>query len=324
MNQGKETCIQSKIKLKWWSKMSENPLSELIPQGAIGFPVTPFQTDYSLDLTGFVRNLEIVLSEPFTSFVAAGGTGELYSLSRDEYLPVVRSAVETANGKMPVIAGVGYGSQIAQIMAKEAEGLGASAILILPPYYQNASFDGFLAYVKGIGKATSLPLIMYTRDNLQVSPEQAERLADEVPTLWGWKDGQGELRSLQSIRSKLGDRFTWIGGVGDDHVSGYYGIGFRRFTSSISCIAPKLSIALHEAGSSREEAELAELTDRFVLPLYNLRTRRKGYEVSAMKALLELRGYAGGPTRPPLVDVTESEREELQAILTCWKDFLHS
>jgi 5-dehydro-4-deoxyglucarate dehydratase len=151
--------------------------------------------------------------------------------------------------------------------------------------------------------------------------EEAQRVADEVPTLWGWKDGQGELRSLQRIRAKLGERFTWIGGVGDDHVSGYYGIGIRRFTSSISCVAPKLSIALHNAGASREEAELAELTDRFVLPLYNLRARRKGYEVSSMKALLELRGYAGGPSRPPLVDVNETERQELNKILSDWTVF---
>lgn len=297
-------------------------MNELLPQGAIGFPVTPFHADYSLDLEGFSRNLEIVLAEPCTSFVAAGGTGELYSLARDEYLSVVRSAIDTANGRMPIIAGVGYGSHIAQIMAAESEKLGASAILILPPYYQNASFDGLLAYLKGIGQATSLPLILYTRDWFQLSVEEAERVAEEIPTLWGWKDGQGELRLLQRIRARLGERFTWIGGVGDDHISGYYGIGIRRFTSSISCVAPKLSIALHEAGASRKEAELAELTDRFVLPLYNLRARRKGYEVSSMKALLELRGYAGGPSRPPLVDVNEVERQELNKILSDWTTFL--
>lgn len=296
-------------------------MDELFPPGVIGFPVTPFNQDHSLDLAGFAKNLEIILSKPFTTFVAAGGTGEVYSLARDEYLSVIRSAVEKTDGTMPVIAGVGYGSHIAQIMASEAEKIGASAILVLPPYYSNACFDGVLAYLKGIGQATSLPLILYTRDWLQISPEEAERLADAVPTLQGWKDGQGELRALQRIRVRMGDRFTWIGGVGDDHVSGYYGIGLRRFTSSISCIAPKLSIALHEAAVAREDAELAELTDRFVLPLYNLRTRRKGYEVSTMKALLELRGLAGGPCRPPLVDVNETEREELREILSSWADF---
>ena len=64
--------------------------------------------------------------------------------------------------------------------------------LILLPYYQNACFDGLLAYLKGIGQATSLPLILYTRDWFNLNAEEAQRVADEVPTLWGWKDGQGE------------------------------------------------------------------------------------------------------------------------------------
>ena len=179
-----------------------------------------------------------------------------------------------------------------------------------------------LAYCKAIGNATQLPLLIYTRDWVNLSADQAERLVDEVPTLAAWKDGQGELRNYQRIKSRLGERLTWIGGVGDDHVSGYYGIGIRRFTSSISSVAPKLPILLHEAGTSRDEETLAELTDRHVLPLYNLRTRCKGYEVSAMKALLDLRGMAGGPVRPPLVDLKPEEREELEPILDGWKEFL--
>lgn len=302
--------------------MTEQPFNELVPEGVIGFPVTPFHADYALNIEGFRSNLEVMLQEPFTTFVAAGGTGEMYSLARDEYIAVVKAAVEVTDTKIPVIAGVGYGSRIAITMAREATKAGVSAILILPPYYPNAAFEGMLAYCKAIGNATQLPLLIYTRDWVNLSAGQAERLADEIPTLAAWKDGQGELRNYQRIKARLGERLTWIGGVGDDHVSGYYGIGIRRFTSSISSVAPKLPILLHEAGTSRDEETLAELTDRHVLPLYNLRTRCKGYEVSAMKALLDLRGMAGGPVRPPLVDLKPEERQELEPILEGWKEFL--
>ncbi len=302
--------------------MSEQPFNELVPEGVIGFPITPFHADYALNLEGFRSNLEVMLQEPFTTFVAAGGTGEMYSLAHDEYIAVVKAAIEVADGKMPVIAGVGYGSRIAVTKTREATEAGASAILILPPYYPNAAFDGLLAYCKAIGNATQLPLLIYTRDWVNLTAEQAERLAEEVPTLAAWKDGQGELRNYQRIKARLGNRLTWIGGVGDDHVSGYYGIGIRRFTSSISSVAPKLPILLHEAGAARDEDTLNELTDRHVLPLYNLRTRRKGYEVSAIKTLLELRGLAGGPVRPPLVEVKPEEREELKSILAGWKEYL--
>ena len=230
------------------------------------------------------NNLEVILQESFTTFVAAGGTGEMYSLDREEYIAVVQSAVKVTEGRMPVIAGVGYGSRIAVSMATEAAKAGAAALLILPPYYPNPAFEGLAAYCKAIGNATNLPMLIYTRDWLNLSAEQAEKIAEKVPTLVGWKDGQGELRNFQRIRSRLGERFTWIGGVGDDHVSGYYGIGVRRYTSSISAVAPKLSILLHEVAAARDEGTLAAVTDKHVLPLYNLRTRCKGYEVSAMNS----------------------------------------
>jgi 5-dehydro-4-deoxyglucarate dehydratase len=298
--------------------MTDQPFSELVPEGVIGFPVTPFHGDFSLHLDGFRSNLEFMLEQPFSTFVAAGGTGEMYSLARDEYIAVVNAAIEVAANRLPVVAGVGYGSRIAVNMATEAAKAGASALLILPPYYPNASFEGLLAYCKTIGNATNLPLLIYTRDWVKLTPSEAEQLAEEVPTLAAWKDGQGDLRNYQRIRARLGDRFTWIGGVGDDLVGGYYGIGIRRFTSSISAVAPKLSILLHEAGVARDDGALTELTDQHVLPLYDLRTRRKGYEVSAMKALLDLRGMAGGPVRPPLVDLRPEEKEELQAVLDSW------
>ena len=134
--------------------MSDQPFSELIPEGVIGFPVTPFHADYALNLEGFKKNLEVILQEPFTTFVAAGGTGEMYSLDREEYVAVVQSAVNVTEGRMPVIAGVGYGSRIAVSMATEAAKAGAAALLILPPYYPNPAFEGLAAYCKAIGNAT--------------------------------------------------------------------------------------------------------------------------------------------------------------------------
>ena len=73
------------------------------------------------------------------------------------------------------------------------------------------------------------------------------------------------------------------------------------------------------AGKSEE---LQEIVMEHVVPLYDLRTRRKGYEVSAMKVLMDLAGLKGGPIRPPLVEVVDADRPELEAILAGWKQFL--
>jgi 5-dehydro-4-deoxyglucarate dehydratase len=105
-------------------------------------------------------------------------------------------------------------------------------------------------------------------------------------------------------------------------VPGYYSIGIRTYTSSIATVAPKLSIKLHELAAGGRGDELMKLMHECVIPLYALRARRKGYEVSAMKAMMDEVGLKGGPSRPPLVEVREAEREELRAMLEAWRPFL--
>ena len=102
-------------------------------------------------------------------------------------------------------------------------------------------------------------------------------------------------------------------------VPGYYAIGIRTYTSSISAVAPKLSVKLHELGAAGASMALNQLVNDHVVPLYGLRTSRKGYEVSAMKAMLDMLGLSGGPVRPPLVEVPGAERAELQSILDGWR-----
>ena len=80
--------------------------------GAIAFPVTPFRTDLALDEAGLRANLRVVLEHPPAAIVAAGGTGELYSLTPAEHLDVVRIAVEESAGRVPVIAGVGFNAAL--------------------------------------------------------------------------------------------------------------------------------------------------------------------------------------------------------------------
>ena len=105
-------------------------------------------------------------------------------------------------------------------------------------------------------------------------------------------------------------------------VPGYYSIGIRTYTSSIANVAPRLSLKLHELASAGQSDELTKLMTELVIPLYGLRARRKGYEVSAMKAMMEMIGLAGGPVRPPLVDLRPDEIELLRGALPKWQPWL--
>ena len=290
-------------------------------KSVIAFPITPFSDDLSLDLDGLRDNLEKLLAHPVSAVVAAGGTGELYSLTPEEHLEVIRTTVEVVRGRVPVIAGVGFGPRLGADLAVAAENAAAGGILIFPPYYPNADDEGLLEYYRAIGSATSLGVLIYSRDWAHFTPSMVERLT-MISNLVAWKDGQGDIRRLQSIMNRVGDRLQWIGGAGDDMVAAYYSIGIRAYTSSIASVAPRLSLTLHELASNNHSDELKDLMKRCVVPLYSIRSRRKGYEVSTMKVLMDLAGLRGGPVRPPLVTVSDAEREELRAILESWSEFL--
>jgi 5-dehydro-4-deoxyglucarate dehydratase len=290
--------------------------------GVISFPVTPFKKDLSLDVDGLRQNLRALLKHPIAAVVAAAGTGELYSLSPEEHGEVVRATVEEAKGKVPVLAAVGFNPAIAVGLAKVSAGAGVSGILAFPPYYPSPDDEGLVAYYKAIGEATPLGLLIYSRDWLNPSPGVVKRLAEAIPSLIAWKDGQADLRRYQQIRAHVGDRLHWIGGAGDDMVPGYYSMGIRTYTSSIANVAPKLSLRLHELASAGHSEDLDRLMKELVIPLYALRGKRKGYEVSAMKAMMDLIGLKGGPVRPPLVDLREDEITGVKESLGKWADWL--
>jgi 5-dehydro-4-deoxyglucarate dehydratase len=289
--------------------------------GVIAFPITPFKPDLSLDLPGLHENLTKLLEYPISAIVAAGGTGELYSLTPAEYTRVIELTALAVEDRVPVIAGVGFGQRLAVEMAQAAEKAGADGILAFPPYYPHAEDEGLFEYYRAIGEATRLGMLIYSRDWATFSPAMVERLT-AIPGLAGWKDGHGDIRRLQMIMNQVGDRLHWIGGAGDDMVAAYFSIGITTFTSSIATVAPRLSLKLHELAAAGDAEALTELLNRCVVPLYALRARRKGYEVAAMKAMMDMVGLNGGPVRPPLVNVKPEEEDELRAILATWEKFL--
>lgn len=290
--------------------------------GVIAFPCTPYKRDLSLDLEGLRRNLRALLKHPIAAVVAPAGTGEIHCLSPEEHLAVVKATVEEVADRVPVLTGAGINPSIAAEVARKSAAAGVSGILAFPPYYPSQEDEGIIAYYKGIADVTPLGLLIYSRDWFNPSPALVEKLAQQIPNLIAWKDGQGDVRRYQMIRQRVGDRLLWIGGAGDDLVPAYYAMGIRTFTSSIANVAPELSLRLHALASAGHSEELARLMDELVIPLYALRARRKGYEVSAMKAMMDMLGLAGGPVRPPLVDLRPDEVELLGGMIERWRPWL--
>lgn len=286
-------------------------------QTAIAFPVTPFHADYSLDEAGLRHLIRFMVEGGITALVTAGGTGELYNLDLDEWRTVVRATVEEVDTRAVVIAGIGFNGVTGAKMAREAQELGADALLIFPPYYRTGDEDGLFRYYQMIANATELPVIPYSRDQAVIGPRLAERIA-AIPNAVAYKDGQGGVRNFMRVRQHLGDRFIWLGGTGDDLVPAYFAAGAQGYTSSVANVSPRLALDLLHGVQQGKFVETQALVDRAVVPLYELRDKRRGYEVSAMKAMMEGRGLPGGPVRPPLLDLTDAEKAEAASWAADW------
>ena len=289
-------------------------------RGPIAFPITPYTQDGDVDLNAVKQNASWLAEHQICAVVAPSGTGEIFALAPDECAQVTAATVEAVSNRIPVIAAVGFNARIAAHLARHAEQAGADGILVMPPYYATPDPQGLLAYYQQIAAATSLGVMPYARDAAAFTPELIEQLARRVPNLIAFKDGRGDVRLFQRLREhvveQLGaDRLLWLAGVGDDLVAPYFSAGADGFTSSLACFWPEAAAELYRLASSGDFDGLRSYHQRAVRPFYELRQRGRGFEVSVMKAAMELLGHPAGPPRPPLGQLSERDREDLRAIL---------
>jgi len=289
-------------------------------RGALAFPITPFTPDNAVDIDAVKTNADLLARSRVAAIVAPSGTGEFFSLTPDEINTVLQATVEAVDGRKPVVAAAGFGPKVAAEQAAFAESVGASAVMVVPPYYGKPDPGALIDYYVAIAESTSLGLVPYARDSAEFTPAMVRELAERVPSVIAFKDGRGNVRLFQQIREHvigaLGqDRLVWLGGTGDDLLAPYFAAGAEGYTSSLACFWPEMSAELYDLASSGDFAGLRERHEAIVGPIYELRQRKRGYEVSIMKAAMELLGHKAGPARPPLANPSESEIAELSELL---------
>src|SRR4029079_17983423 len=194
------------------SKMTPQEMAQKIGSGLLSFPVTPFKADYSFDEKTYRSNMDWLCGYDVAGLFAAGGTGEFFSLTPAEVPEGVKVAVEETKGRVPVLAGTGYGTAIAREIAVGAEKGGADGLLLLPPYLTHSEQEGLAAHVEAVCAAVKIGVIVYNRDTAIRQPDTLARLAERCPSLVGYKDGIGDIELMTRVYTKLGDRLTYIGG----------------------------------------------------------------------------------------------------------------
>ncbi|CAL9321485.1 5-dehydro-4-deoxyglucarate dehydratase [Streptomyces olindensis] len=291
-----------------------------VPSGPLFFPVTAYGPDGSVDLDAYRTHVRRGVEAGAAAVFACCGTGEFHALTPEEFEACVRVAVEAAEGRVPVVAGAGYGTALAVRYARLAEAAGADGLLAMPPYLVVAGQEGLLRHYREVAAATALPVVVYQRDNAVFTPETVVELA-RTDGIIGLKDGLGDLdlmqRVISAVRSEVPGDFLYFNGLptAEQTQLAYRALGVTLYSSAVFCFAPELALAFHQALRSGDDATVRKLLDGFFRPFVELRARGRGYAVALVKAGVRLRGLDVGEVRPPLHEPTEDHVKQLAELI---------
>lgn len=292
-------------------------LKNIISDGLLSFPVTDFDAQGDFDQQSYIKRLEWLAPYGASALFAAGGTGEFFSLTNNEYSQVIKTAVDTCRGEVPIIAGAGGATRQAIAQAQEAQRLGAHGILLMPHYLTEASQEGLIEHVKQVCDSVDFGVIFYNRSVSKLSVESLQKLTEMCPNLVGFKDGLGQIDTITSVTHALGDRLAYLGGLPTAEIfaAPYKALGVPVYSSAVFNFIPKTAMEFFHAIRSEDHATVNRLLDDFFLPYIKIRDRKQGYAVSIVKAGAKIVGHDAGPVRPPLSDLDATEMQMLAELI---------
>jgi 5-dehydro-4-deoxyglucarate dehydratase len=297
--------------------MNPQELKAIMGSGLLSFPLTDFDAEGNFDKKGYIKRLEWLAPYGASALFAAGGTGEFFSLTADEYPEIIQTAVQTCRGKVPIIAGAGGPTRFAIQCAQAAEKAGAHGILLLPHYLTEAGQEGLAAHVEAVCKSVKFGVIVYNRGQSRLYPETLAKLAERCPNLVGFKDGIGDIELMSSIYLRMGDRFAYLGGLptAEVYAAAYKALGTPVYSSAVFNFIPKTAMDFYKAVAADDMATQHRLLKDFFMPYLEIRNKGQGYAVSIVKAGARIVGHDAGPVRTPLTELKTDEYDALAALI---------
>ena len=281
--------------------------------GSIPALVTPF-TNGEVDKQALKKLVEWHIAEGSSGVVPVGTTGETPTLSHEEHRDVVRICVETAAGRIPVIAGAGSNStREATSLTQFAQEVGADAALVVTPYYNKPTQRGMVAHYEAIAEATDIPIIIYNipgRSVVDMLPETMGELA-KLPQIIGVKDATGDITRVSHQRATCGESFCQLSGE-DASALGFNAHGGVGCISVTANVAPKLC-AEFQAATMAGNYALALKYQGKLLPLHTALFIEPG--VAGAKYALSLLGRCNEDVRRPLTPLLDQTKAQIKAAM---------
>ena len=278
--------------------------------------VTPFREDRGVDYDLLERNIEFLIANDLEVIVPCGNTGEFYALSVEEAKAITRFVVETVNGRVAVLAGIGYDLGTAREMALAAQEVGVDAVMVHQPVHPYLMTEGLVRYYAGIARSVEIGVVLYARHEA-IDREVLSRVAD-IGNVLAIKYAINDLPRFADLVQSVEASVVWVCGTAEMWAPFFFAAGAEGFTSGLVNIAPEMSLAML-AGLRRGDAASVRAVWRDVAPMERLRAKnRNGNSVSAIKEAMNLAGLPAGVAREPLGELDEADRQELIQILRSW------
>lgn len=267
--------------------------------------VTPFHADGSINFEKLAELVEWQIAEKTDAIIACGTTGESSTLKDDEHLAVIEHIIKAAKGRVPVLAGTGSNDTDYGIwLSKEAEKLGADALLVVTPYYNKPTQKGLIANFTAIADAVDIPLVLYSvpgRTGVNIEPATVAALAQH-PRIAGIKEASGNIAQVVEIARLIPEDFMLYSG-NDEMVVPLLSVGGHGVISVVANIMPRATHDMvayfHQgniAASRKIQLDMKHLIDALFCESNPI----------PVKTALNLMGKNVGPLRLPLTEMADN------------------
>jgi len=284
-------------------------------EGSFVALATPFRKDLSLDEEALRRIIRLQLKAGTSGLVPCGSTGEAATLTHEEYRRTIEITLQESQGNIPVVAGVSANATWKAVeLAREAESLGADALLVLAPYYNKPTQEGLFRHFCEVARSTRLPVVVYNipgRTAVNILPKTLARMARACPNIAAVKEASGSLDQASEILTLLPGSFGVLSG--DDSLTlPMMAAGAKGVVSVIANIAPRETAQLCSAALSGNLKKARELHLRMFPLVKALFIETNPIPV---KAALRMLGLCGELPRLPLTPLEPKSKAALRSQL---------
>lgn len=274
---------------------------------------TPFKPDLSVDLEGVRAYTRFLIDHDITVISPLGSTGEFFTLSTDEHKQVMKTVVEEAAGKAVVIAGAGHsGTAMAGELVDYAEQVGADAVLICAPYYYHSGPEAIYDHYRTLAEEHDIGIVIYSNREFMTNLELIDRLAS-IENIVGVKEATGSYPLFYEWCVRHGNELAVLGGGSMRHYLWGQMWGSPGYFASVGNFAPHVEVEFMRCVDSGDLEKARRIVREIEYPFMQVAVKHDWF--GSLKAAMQLCGLPAGPSRLPVVTVSEEACQELRNVL---------